>query len=235
LFATFIVYENRLTQRGGVPIIDPLLFKNDGFAFGMLASFLFFSAISSFSLSLTIFLQVGLGRTPLQAAMLFLPSTIAFFAGSLMSAFLAKRMGHQTPIFGMAIFSLGLLIAVADGFLGREASTLTISVILQGLGQGIVIPLLLNMVLSTIADSEVGMATGIFSTIQTTGSAFGLTIVGIILFGIIDESGVEANSAVPAAGGYGAAFAVATLYNLAAVTLSLVLFDALHGRRRSSA
>ncbi|MBB3288673.1 MULTISPECIES: MFS transporter [Rhizobium] len=234
LFATFIVYENRLTQRGGVPIIDPLLFKNDGFAFGMLASFLFFSAISSFSLSLTIFLQVGLGRTPLQAAMLFLPSTIAFFAGSLMSAFLAKRMGHQTPIFGMAIFSLGLLIAVADGFLGREASTLTISVILQGLGQGIVIPLLLNMVLSTIADSEVGMASGIFSTIQTTGSAFGLTIVGIILFGIIDESGVEANSAVPAAGGYGAAFAVATLYNLAAVTLSLVLFDALHGRRRSS-
>lgn len=61
LLTAFIAHENRLRQRGGAPIVDPSLFRNDGFAFGMVASFLFFSAISSFSLSLTIFLQVGLG------------------------------------------------------------------------------------------------------------------------------------------------------------------------------
>lgn len=135
----------------------------------------------------------------------------------------------------MGIFGLGLLIAVADGFFGGETSALTISVVMQGFGQGIIIPLLLNMVLSTVANSEAGMASGVFSTIQTAGSAFGLTIVGIILFGMIDESGVAINSAAPAAGGYGAAFAVATLYNVAAVALSLVLFRALHRRERSHA
>jgi MFS family permease len=229
LFVVFIAYETRLTRRGGVPIIDPSLFKNDGFVFGMLASFLFFSAISSFSLSLTIFLQVGLGQTPLQAAMLFLPSTVAFFAGSVVSGFFVKRLRHRASTLGMGIFSLGLLIAVVDGFTGGETSVLSISVILQGFGQGIIIPLLLNMVLSTVANREAGMASGVFSAIQTAGSAFGVTIVGIILFGVIDESGAEPGSAVRAASAYGAAFAVATLYNLVAVTLGLVLFRALHG------
>lgn len=218
LFVAFITYESRLMRRGGVPIIDPSIFKNDGVALGMSASFLFFSAISSFSLSLTIFLQVGLGQTPLQAAMLFLPSTVAFFAGSLVSASLAKQLRHQAPTLGMGIFGFGLLIAVIDGFVGGERWALTISVILQGFGQGIIIPLLLNMVLSTVANSEAGMASGVFSTTQTAGSAFGVTIVGVILFGISDGSG---------GGVYGTAFAVATLYNLVAVTLGLFLFCAL--------
>ncbi|MBB3391766.1 MFS family permease [Rhizobium sp. BK275] len=227
LFAAFIAYENRLMRRGGAPIIDPSLFRNGGVALSILASFLFFSAISSFSLSLTIFLQVGLGRTPLQAAMLFLPSTIAFFAGSLVSAPLAKRLRHHAPTLGMGIFGLGLLLAVIGGLVGGETSALTISVILQGFGQGIVIPLLLNMVLSTVTNAEAGMASGVFSTIQTTGSAFGVTIVGMILFGMTDGSGSEPGSAVRTAGVDGSAFAGATLYNLVAVTLGFVLFRAL--------
>ncbi|MBB3560330.1 MFS family permease [Rhizobium sp. BK512] len=227
LFAAFIAYENRVRRLGGIPIIDPSLFKKNGVALGMLASFLFFSAISSFSLSLTIFLQIGLGQSPLQAAMLFLPSTVAFFAGSVVSAWFAKRLQHGAPTFGMGVFSLGLLIAVIDGFVGGDGSALTVSVILQGFGQGIIIPLLLNMVLSTVADTEAGMASGVFSTIQTAGSAFGVTIVGMILFGISNGSGAEPASAVRTAGAYGTAFAVATLYNLVAVALGLILFRAL--------
>jgi len=94
----------------------------------------------------------------------------------------------------MGVFSLGLLIAVIDGFVGGDGSALTVSVILQGFGQGIIIPLLLNMVLSTVADTEAGMASGVFSTIQTAGSAFGVTIVGMILFGISNGSGAEPDS-----------------------------------------
>ncbi|MBB3656960.1 MFS family permease [Rhizobium sp. BK650] len=236
LFAAFVAYENRLIRRDGVPIIDPSLFRNGGVTLGMSASFLFFSAISSFSLSLTIFLQVGLGQSPLQAAMLFLPSTVAFFAGSVVSAPLAKRLQHQAPTLGMAIFTLGLLLAVVDGLDGGGRSVLAVSVIFQGFGQGIVIPLLLNMVLSTVTNAEAGMASGVFSTIQTAGSAFGVTIVGMILFGMTDGSGHESGSAIGAAGIYGTAFAAATLYNLAAVTLGLFLFRALRrGHERSQA
>jgi MFS family permease len=66
-------------------------------------------------------------------------------------------------------------IAVLAGFSGnRDLSTLSISVVLQGLGQGIVIPLLLNMILGTVSDNETGMASGIFTTMQAAGSSVGL-------------------------------------------------------------
>lgn len=235
LFAAFIAYETGLTRRGGAPIIDPSLFKSVDFVFGMLASFLFFSAISSFSLSLTIFLQVGLSQTPLEAAMLFLPSTVAFFVGSIVSGRFTKQSQHQALTVGMGIFSLGLLIAVVDGLANGTTSMLSISVVLQGFGQGIVIPLLLNMVLSTVANAEAGMASGIFSTVQTVGSAFGVTIVGLILFGVIDQSGMEPSFIVRTAGPYGAAFATATIYNLSAIAFGLILFRAIHGRNSARA
>jgi MFS family permease len=226
LFGAFIAYEGRLKRLGRNPIIDLSLFRNERFVFGMLASFLFFSAISSFSLSLMIFLQVGLVQTPLQAALLFLPSTVAFFVGSLVSARFANERS-QALTYGMGLFGLGLLIAIAAGLAGGAAWALSLSVILQGLGQGIVIPLLLNMVLSTVADTEAGMASGMFSTIQTVGAAFGVTIVGIILFSVIHEHGTEVISDTET---YGTAFAVATTYNLIAIILGLLLFRILHRR-----
>ena len=223
VFLSFTHYERRLVRRGGVPIIDISLFEKRSFVFGMLATSLFFSAISSFSLSLTVLLQVGLGQTPLEAGTFFVPSTIAFFMGSLVSEQLAKRGELQALFVGMLVFAAGLLIAVLSDFAAAYTATLSVSVVLQGFGQGIVIPLLLNMILSTVSIGEVGMASGAFSTMQIAGSAFGVTIVGSILFGTLEQSGGVTVSAPPSPNLYQEAFSVAGLYNLTAVILGLVL------------
>lgn len=61
VFGYFLSYERRLSARGGVPIIDVALFRNHRFVAGVIAIFLFYSAISSFFLSLIMLLQPGLG------------------------------------------------------------------------------------------------------------------------------------------------------------------------------
>ncbi|NTF66246.1 MFS transporter [Rhizobium rhizogenes] len=225
LFAYFAWYEIRLARRGGVPVIDISLFKRNGFTLGIITAFLFFSTISSFSLSLTVFLQVGLGRTALEAGTIFVPSTVAFFVGSLLSEAVAKKTGHWAVFLGMLIYAIGLIVSVAVGFdTGSDNFMLSLSLILNGLGQGIVIPLFLNLILSTVSNSEAGMASGACSTMQTAGAAFGITIVGIILFSVLDSVGLQPGSPLTSAEHYGYAFAVATIYNLVAVILSLVLF-----------
>lgn len=192
---------------------------------GIITAFLFFSTISSFSLSLTVFLQVGLGRTALEAGTIFVPSTVAFFVGSLLSEAVAKKTGHWAVFLGMLIYAIGLIVSVAVGFdTGSDNFMLSLSLILNGLGQGIVIPLFLNLILSTVSNSEAGMASGACSTMQTAGAAFGITIVGIILFSVLDSVGLQPGSPLTSAEHYGYAFAVATIYNLVAVILSLVLF-----------
>ena len=233
LFLSFVSYETRLARHGGAPIIDISLFKKKSFVLGVSAAFLFFSAIGSFSLSLTVLLQVGLGLTALQAGMFFVPSTVAFFIGSLLSQPLARQGERKALSLGMVIFAAGLLTAVLSSLAsGHDIPALTASVIFQGLGQGIVIPLLLDMILSTVSSEEAGMASGAFSTMQIAGSAFGVTIVGAILFSLLERSEGEIAPGHPAADAYGAAFSIASLYNLVAVALGLALFAKLQMSRQ---
>ena len=227
LFASFIVHEERLVRLGGVPVIAMSIFRTRRFALGIVATFLLFSAISSFSLSLTILLQVGLGWTAAEAGRFFVPSTIAFFAGSLLSAPLATRGEGRAFFAGLFAFAAGLLLAVLSaGVKAHYGSVLSAAVVLQGLGQGIVIPLLLDGLLSTVSNDEAGMASGVFATMQVVGSACGLTIVGAILFGELERMSRISPGFHPAASQFKAAFSVATVYNLSAVVFSTLIFYA---------
>ena len=227
LLGAFAVYEQRLTQRGGTPIVDISIFGNKRFSIGMLITFFFYSAISSFSLSLTVLLQIGLHETPIQAAMVFLPSTIAFFLGAVTSASAAKRLGLQALSLGMAAFALGLIASIVGTFIGDwSLLVLSASVTLQGFGQGIVIPSLLNVLLSDISSTKAGMASGIFSVAQTVGSSCGVTIVGLILFYTVDHMlGSTYKQS------YSVSFALATMCNIIALIASLVLLS-FYGRQR---
>ncbi|SCB44702.1 MFS transporter [Rhizobium lusitanum] len=233
VFMCFVSYEARLARRGGIPIIDISLFKKKSFVLGVFAAFLFFSAIGSFSLSLTILLQVGLEQTALEAGTFFVPSTVAFFIGSLLSGLLAKQGEYWTLFFGMFVFAAGLLTAVLSELAGGHyILALSASVVLQGLGQGIVVPLLLNMILSTVSSKEAGMASGAFSTMQIAGSAFGVTIVGTILFNVLEHVGGTTVSTHLAENAYGEAFSIASIYNLVAVILGLAIFIRLQMSRQ---
>lgn len=233
VFAYFVWCEARLSRQGGVPIIEVSLFRRTGFTLGIFTAFLFFSTISSYSLSLTLMLQIGLGRSAIEAGTIFLPSTVAFFVGSILSAHLAKWLGSSAVLVGMTIFAVGLLLSIMAG-VEEDYSyhVLALSVILNGLGQGIVIPIFLNSILSTVSDEEAGMASGVYSTISPVGAAFGVALVGIIFFSVLDR-GTTAGLSTGLA--HSLAFEYATSYNLLAVIVSIYLLSVLkrnaEGRR----
>ena len=75
------------------------------------------------------------------------------------------------------------------------------------------------------------MGTGTVTTMQAVGNAVGVTVVGVLLFSLLGQvegadGTVSADAAAHAAHAahYGHAFALATLYNVAATVLSFVLF-----------
>jgi hypothetical protein len=78
------------------------------------------------------------------------------------------------------------------------------------------------------------MASGAFSTIQVVGSAFSVTIVGVILFNVLDQFGGEVGAGRPAANAYGEAFSIATIYNLIAIVLALAIFARLQPSQGAS-
>ncbi|WP_019171725.1 MFS transporter [Pseudaminobacter salicylatoxidans] len=237
VFAYFAYYERRLSAAGGVPIIDVSLFRNIRFVYGVAGIFLFYSAISSFFLSLTMLLQPGLGLSPLWAGAVFTPSAVTFFAAALISPKLAAAIGHRALLTGVAIFGLSLLVAIATGaFAPANLSLLIIALMLNGAGQGLVIPLALNTVLGGVRDDQAGMGSGIVSTLQVMGTSFGVAIVGVLFFSFAPQLADPATRASAADAGH--ALSMATIYNLAAVIASFAGFylltrstDAQHRRQ----
>jgi MFS family permease len=231
VFVDFVRYEKLLLARGGVPIIDMSLFRNSSFALGVVAISLFYSAISSFFLSLTILLQAGLALSPVAAGAVFTPSALAFLAGSLFGPRLAKSHGHKALLIGVAVFASGLVLSVVAALLTPGNLTLLIvSLILNGAGQGIVIPLALNTILSGVSEAQAGMGSGTVSTMQTIGTSVGVAIVGILFFSLANPEvtvAPELHSTL-----YGHAFAIATIYNVVAALVSFILFTRL-GRKVS--
>jgi MFS family permease len=220
VLAAFLRYERRLADRGAAPMFNPLLFRNRLFTVGVAAVFLFYSAISSFFLLLTLLLQTGLGLSAWQAGLVFTPSAIAFFAGSLAGPRLTRALGHRALLYGVALFTAGVaLSAIVAAARPQAYGWMILSLVLNGAGQGLVIPLALNALLGNVETRHAGMVSGMVSTLQTIGTSFGVTVVGIIMFALIGEA-----RPVDAGAAYGRAMAWSSLYNVAASLASLLLF-----------
>ncbi|BES83329.1 MFS transporter [Pectobacterium araliae] len=219
LWAWFLCHERRLQRAGGMPMFDVTLLRNRPFLAGTFGFFLFYSAISSFFFSLTLLLQAGLHLSPLAAGMVFTPSAVAFFAGSLLGPRLRGALGEKVLIIGLLVFIAGLALAATVGAAAPHALPwLVLALVLNGFGQGVAIPAALGSILARVEDAQAGVASGLVSTLQTLGNALGVTIVGTILFGQL------AHQAGDTASQHGVALAWATLYNLTATATSLALF-----------
>ncbi|MGN6259773.1 MAG: MFS transporter [Ralstonia sp.] len=228
VFRHFVHVEQALSAAGRVPIIEMALFRNRSFVLGVLAIFLFYTAISSYFLALTILLQFGRGLSALAAGLVFTPAAIAFFTGSLTAPRLAERIGQRALLLGVAIFAVGMVVLAAMAQLGAGTAWLILPLMLNGFGQGMVIPLSLNTILSGVETAQAGMGAGTVTTMQAVGNAVGVTVVGVLLFSLLGQvdgaDGAVAMDAATHAAHYGHAFALATLYNVGATILSFVLF-----------
>jgi hypothetical protein len=119
---------------------------------------------------------------------------------------LQKKFGSNVLPLGAGIFALGLLLAVTTtAFFGFILVAMLLALVLIGLGQGIVIPLALSTVVSSIQNENAGMASGMVSTLQMVGSAFGVALVGIIFFAAL---GVTSAPTVEVQSSFSTAFAV---------------------------
>jgi EmrB/QacA subfamily drug resistance transporter len=225
VFRHFVRVEQTLSAAGRVPIIEMALFRNRSFVLGVLAIFLFYTAISSYFLALTILLQFGRGLSALAAGLVFTPAAIAFFTGSLTAPRLAERIGQRALLLGVAIFAVGLVLLATMAQAGTATAWLVVPLVLSGFGQGMVIPLSLNTILSSVETAQAGMGAGTVTTMQAVGNAVGVTVVGVLLFSLLGHvDGADAVDATTHAAHYGHAFALATLYNVGATVLALLLF-----------
>ena len=201
VLAVFVWYEYRKGRRDGSPLVPLSLFTDRAFSAGLGVAVTFFLGIASFALVLTLFLQIGLGFSPLHAGLTFLPFSIGVLIASGAAARLAPRFGRGVTMAGALVIAAGMagLIATVQHD-GAAVTTwdLVPALVAAGLGLGAVIAPLADIVLAGVPHRDAGSASGVFNTGLQLGNSIGIAVIGVIFFGMLGaQSGPAATAVAP--------------------------------------
>lgn len=218
----FVAYERALSARGGQPVFEPSLLSIRPFTAGLAAAALFFGAIAPFFLVLSIYLQVGTGRSAWDTGLVMLPYALASMITSGAGVALAAKAGRALLVIG------AVTIAASHGLLwwflrdGGEPGTwaLATALFVGGLGLGLGAPILVNVVLAGVPGRHAGAAGGVLSTVTQLGGAIGVAALATVFFEALGSQ------AAPAAA-YGQGFAAVLPWLAGAYVLAAALMLAL--------
>lgn len=186
--AAFVLLERRTKTRGGMPLLDPALFRQRAFSVGTVMGLVYFTCALGTALYTSVLLQSGLGFSPLDAGLAFSPLGVAFFAGSLLAPRLVERIGRSVLALGYSLLAAGMTVVAVTVWSEGPALglwSLAPGLAIVGLGQGFGMAPLIGSVLAGIRHEDAGSAAGALTTAFQLGQTMGIAVVGMVFFGAL--------------------------------------------------
>jgi EmrB/QacA subfamily drug resistance transporter len=199
LLLLFVAYERRRTRTVGSPLVVLSLFRSRAFTTGMTVWLIFWIAYGGFFLVWTLYLQVGLGWSPLRAGL----TAVSFAVGAAVGSGLSVEV--LTPRFGRRVLMAGALVNAA-GFVvylwvaahygpAIQPWQMVGPLVVMGFGFGLVVAPMVDALLTGVPVRDAGSGSGLLSTTQQVGIALGIALVGVFFFAQLDnesEYGIDA-------------------------------------------
>jgi EmrB/QacA subfamily drug resistance transporter len=174
LTVAFVLWELRAPR----PMLPMGLFRSRAFSAGNTVSFLLFASNLSVTFLLAQFQQDALGQEPLEAGLRLLPLTAAFFAGAPVAGAVLARVGERPLVVGGLLLQatgIAWIALIAEVELSYAATIAPM--ILTGAGIAMAMPASQKSVVDAVVPSEIGKASGTFTTMRWLGGVFGIAIV----------------------------------------------------------
>ena len=194
LAAVFWEHQRRLAAHGGQPLVAPSLMAEKPFVLGLLVTLTFYAGNASLYFVLALFLQQGLGLSPLASGLLFTAMAGGFFATSMASPWFASRLGRQAIFVGALVLAAGhaMTFAVIAKLSAGNAAWMLPLLLVQGCGLGMVMAPLVSTVLAGLPAQHAGVASGVLATVQQMGNAAGVALIGILYYGVLKHGSAQA-------------------------------------------
>jgi EmrB/QacA subfamily drug resistance transporter len=174
VLAGFVLLELRVAH----PLLDPRLFRLNGFASGAVSLFLQFFALFAFFFVALQYLQLVLGYGTLLAAVALLPMSVLIMPIAAFSGTLSERYGHRlVGGAGLAVSALGFGVFATlgpnSGYLVFLVATLVI-----GAGAALAMTPATNAIIASLPRAKQGVASAVNDTARELGAAFGVAVLG---------------------------------------------------------
>jgi EmrB/QacA subfamily drug resistance transporter len=187
LLAAFVSWERRREARGEEPLLRLDLLQISTLRGGV-AMFLAQNLIlMGIFFTIPLFLQIVQGLDALETGIRMLPASVGLFVSAIVGSALASRFAPKPLVrvgLGLVFASTLLLMGTIEPELDNASFLFAMGVL--GVGMGLVVSQLGNVVQSAIGDEQRSEAGGLQNTAQQLGSSLGTALLGaIVITGLI--------------------------------------------------
>jgi EmrB/QacA subfamily drug resistance transporter len=185
LAGAFLLWEHRAPA----PMLPLRLFANKGFSGANGLTFALYFALGGTLFYLPMTMIGGWGETPATVSLALLPMGILLTALSSFSGKWADRFGAG-PLIALG----SLIVAMAFATLGLTAPLHNVwlavmpSIALLGLGMGLVVSPLSTAVMTSVEDSETGVASGVNNAVARVAGLVAVALLGAVVAKVFEES-----------------------------------------------
>ena len=191
LLALFYLWERHWRARGKETLVELSLLKVRSYMFGLALGTFYFAGFTAIFLVITLYLQVGLGYSALEAGATQTPFAIGSAVAALLGGRLVGRFGRMLAVVGLVLVVIGLL--AIDLLVPQLSSNVGLKLapafLVAGFGGGLVISPNVTLTLAEVNPAQAGSGGGMLQTAQRVGSAIGVAIVLAQFFGRVASSG----------------------------------------------
>ncbi|MFI8454342.1 MFS transporter [Kitasatospora sp. NPDC085464] len=167
--------------RTDAPMVPLKLFRNRVFTGASLSLVLLTFATGGLMLVLTQYLQFVLEFSPTDTGLAFIPLAVA----SLVFNGIGAALGKKVP--ARVLTAVGMLV-IAGGFgllatlsVGDSFTKVALAMLVLGVGSGLGMPAAANALMSAIPGEHAGVGSALNDTIQQSGAALGVAVLGTVL------------------------------------------------------
>jgi EmrB/QacA subfamily drug resistance transporter len=187
LLAGFVAWERRREEKGLEPLVHLPLLRIPQLRGGV-AMFLAQNLIlMGVFFTIPLFLQVVQGLDALETGVRMLPASAGLFFAAIAGSALAKRFAPRPLVrTGLAIVFVSILMLLGTIEPELDNASFLVAMGVLGIGMGLIVSQLGNVVQSAVGDDDRSEAGGLQSTSQQLGSSLGTALLGaIVITGLI--------------------------------------------------
>jgi MFS family permease len=187
VFVIFAWWQRRKQVIDGSPLILPALFRLKSFVAGLAVNLIFEMAMIGFFLTFGLVLQIGLGFSPIHAAITGVPLAIGIgFTMATLGKSVIPKLGRYSLAIGTVVMGIGMSLSALIIYhyeLGLHSWQLIPGLLIMGIGRGCVFGALFASVLNGVDPKHAGSASGTLNAVQQVGGVIGVAVIGVIFFG----------------------------------------------------
>jgi EmrB/QacA subfamily drug resistance transporter len=183
----FVAWERRREEQGLAPLVHLRLFKISSLRGGtgmLLAQNMILMGIF---FTIPLYLQIVQGLDALETGVRMLPASVGLFVTALAGSALASRFPARTLVRAGLLVTLVATLLLLDTIEPElDNGSFLVAMGVLGVGMGLIVSQLGNVVQSSVGDDDRSEAGGIQNTAQQLGSSLGTAVLGaIVITGLI--------------------------------------------------